>query len=739
MYSFSSKHHLWVFCLAILVWLGGAGAVSVAIQRCAAEQPRPNILFIFSDDHATRAISAYGSGINQTPNLDRLAKEGALFRNSFCANSICGPSRACILTGKHSHKNGFLRNGNRFDSSQLSFPSLMQSAGYQTALIGKWHLDSDPAGFDYWEVLPGQGHYYNPDFIQMDGGRKRYEGYCTDIITEKSIEWLSERDPNRPFILMCQHKAPHRNWAPHPRHFGLYKNVPEPATLRDDYSGRSALLKENEMSIRDHFHWGHDMKFHGPIQFTQHFVDGMDNGEYRRMNEVQKQMWDAHYEPENQAFIERMSRGEMTDDEVLSWKYQRYIQDYLRCIQAVDDGVGQLLEYLDESGLARNTIVIYSSDQGFYLGEHGWYDKRWMFEQSLEMPFLIRWPGVIAPGVESQAMIQNIDYAPTFLDVAGLDVPSEMQGRSFVPVLENQGVAPSDWRDAIYYAYYENAAVHNVPVHDGVRTERYKLMFFPRTKEWNLFDLAEDPDEMRSLHDDPDYAQILAGMKQRYRDLRRFYDVNSAVIPATRGDEQWWKERSEQLSQRAQQSDVELVFIGDSITQGWEGPGEKVWQEFYAGRKAVNLGISGDRTEHLVWRLTHGNFGKMRPKVAVLMIGTNNTGHLMQEPEQVADGVAEIIKIIQSKSPKTEIVLLGVFPRGGHAFDSARLNNVAINQYLQRMSAIPKVHYVDLSSVFLEPGGNIRKEIMPDLLHLSPTGYRLWAEALEPELKKLGI
>lgn len=739
MYSILTIRFLRLLSQAIVLWLGVAGIVCVGIRRCAAEQTRPNILFVFSDDHATRAISAYGSGINQTPNLDRLAKEGALFHNSFCANSICGPSRACILTGKHSHKNGFLRNGNRFDSSQLSFPGLMQAAGYQTALIGKWHLDSDPVGFDYWEVLPGQGHYYNPDFIQMDGSRKRYEGYCTDIITEKSIDWLNERDPDRPFILMCQHKAPHRNWAPHPRHFGLYKKVPEPETLRDDYSGRSELLKENEMSIRDHFFWGHDMKFHGPVQFTQHFADGMGNGEYRRMNEVQKQMWDAHYEPENQAFLERMNRGEMTDDEVLSWKYQRYIQDYLRCIQAVDDGVGQLLDYLDESGLSKNTIVIYSSDQGFYLGEHGWYDKRWMFEQSLEMPFLIRWPGVVAPGVESQAMIQNIDYAPTFLDVAGLEVPSEMQGRSFVPVLKNQGVAPSDWRDAIYYAYYENAAVHNVPVHDGVRTERYKAMFFPRTKEWNLFDLQEDPDEMRSVHEDPEYAEILAGMQQRYHDLRRFYDVNTAVIPATRGDERWWKERSDQLSQRVRQSDADLVFIGDSITQGWEGAGEKVWQEFYAERQAVNLGISGDRTEHLIWRLNHGNFGKMQPKAAVLMIGTNNTGHMMQEPDQVADGVAEIVRIIHDKSPNTEIVLLGIFPRGGHSFDPARLNNVAINQYLQRMSAIPKVHYVDLSSTFLEPDGSIRKEIMPDLLHLSPDGYRLWAEALEPELKKLGI
>jgi arylsulfatase A-like enzyme/lysophospholipase L1-like esterase len=739
MYSFSVRQHLWVLCNAILVWLGSAGVVCVGVQRCTAQQARPNILFIFSDDHATRAISAYGSGINETPNLDRLAKEGALFRNSFCANSICGPSRACILTGKHSHLNGFLRNGNRFDSRQTTFPKLVQLSGYETALIGKWHLDSDPVGFDFWEVLPGQGHYYNPDFIQMDGSRKRYEGYCTDIITEKSIDWLKDRDPDRPFVLMCQHKAPHRNWAPHPRHFGLYRNVPEPATLRDDYSGRSKLLQENEMSLKDHFHWGHDLKFHGPAQFTQYFMAGMENGEYRRMNDQQRQLWDAHYEPENQAVLERLSRGEMTEDQVLSWKYQRYIQDYLQCIQAVDDGVGQLLDYLDESGLAENTIVIYSSDQGFYLGEHGWYDKRWMFEQSLEMPFLIRWPGVIRPGIESQAMIQNIDYAPTFLEIAGVDVPDEMQGRSILPVFNNQGIAPADWRDAIYYAYYENSAVHNVPVHDGVRTDRYKLIYFPRTKEWNLFDLQTDPDELLSLHDSPEHSEILAGLQRRYNDLRKFYQVNSATIPATRGDEGWWKDRDRQLSKNAQQTDVQLAFIGDSITQSWEGAGKEVWEEFYAGRQAINLGISGDRTEHVIWRLTHGNLGKIQPKVAVVMIGTNNTGHLLQEPSEVADGVREILEILRERCPKTQILLLGIFPRGDQTFDAARLNNVAINQYLRRMAAQPNVRYLDLGSIFLNDDGTISKEIMPDLLHLSPAGYRLWAEAMEPTLKDLGI
>ena len=619
-------------------------------------------MFVFSDDHAVQAIGAYGSRINQTPSLDRLAREGAVYENSFCANSICGPSRACILTGKHSHLNGFLRNGNRFDPTQLTFPGLLQQAGYQTAIIGKWHLSSNPVGFDHWEVLPGQGSYYNPDFIQMDNSRKRYTGYCTDLITDLSLTWLKEqRDPNKPFMLMCQHKAPHRNWAPAERHFQLFKNadVPEPDTLFDDYAGRTALLQENEMSIRDHFHWGHDMKFHGENLFPKYFASRHRNGEYGRMTPAQKQAWDAHYEPENQAFISQMRAGELSDKEILRWKYQRYIKDYLRCIAAVDDGVGRILNYLDESGLAKNTIVIYCSDQGFYLGEHGWYDKRWMFEESLKMPFIIRWPGVVEAGTRSRALIQNIDYGPTFLEIAGVEVPTEMQGRSLLPVLKSAGEAPSDWRDAIYYAYYENVSVHNVPVHDGVRTERYKLMFFPRTNEWQLIDLKHDPHELRSLHDDEAHAGVLAALQQRYRDLRQFYQVNSAVIPATRGYEAWWRDRDKAATDRAKQGDVDLAFIGDSITQSWEGPGKEIWQQHYAQRKPINLGFSGDRTEHVIWRLQRGNLANIQPKVAVVMIGTNNTGHKRQDPAEVAAGVEQILDILEDRTPNTKILLLG--------------------------------------------------------------------------------
>lgn len=715
------------------------GAAFSSTTTVTAKQP--NILFIFSDDHALQAIGAYGSKVNQTPNLDRIAKEGAVFHNSFCANSICGPSRACILTGKHSHINGFRRNGNRFDGDQPTFPKQLQQAGYETALIGKWHLGTNPTGFDHWEILPGQGSYYNPHFIQMDGTRVQRPGYCTDIITENSLKWLEEdRDPDKPFILMCQHKAPHRNWSPPPRHYSLFNDqvIPEPDTLFDDYAGRSALLKENEMSIANHFHWGHDMKFHGDTPFPEHFASAHRNGEYARMTAEQKKAWDAAYEPQNQDFIRRMKAGELTDKQVTQWKYQRYMKDYLRCIQAVDDGVGKMLDYLDESGLAEDTIVIYSSDQGFYLGEHGWYDKRWMFEESLRMPFLIRWPGVIQPGTESKALIQNIDYAPTFLDWAGAEIADDIQGQSMVPLLKKQGVADDEWRDAIYYAYYENAAVHNVPRHDGVRTDRYKLMFFPRTREWNLFDLEKDPQEMTSVHADPAYAEILANLQQRYRDLHEQYDVNPATIPATRGDEPNWRKRDAAITKRAKGT-AKLAFIGDSITQGWEGSGKSVWKEFYGDRDPINIGIGGDRTENVIWRLTHGNRGNIKPEVAVVLIGTNNTGHFMQDPDQVAEGVEAILDIMAKQWPKTKVVLHGIFPRGATAEDPKRLNNDAINERIRKFADRDNVQYLDISDQFLESDGTIDKKIMPDQLHLSTEGYRRWATALEPTLKELGL
>jgi len=706
-----------------------------------AAQTRPNIVFIFSDDHALQAIGAYGSKVNRTPHIDRLAHEGALYVNSFCANSICGPSRACILTGKHSHLNGFLRNGDRFDGEQTTFPKILSNAGYHTAMIGKWHLGTNPTGFDYWEILPGQGSYYNPDFIQMDGSRKRYQGYCTDQITDLAINWMEEqKDSDKPFLLMCQHKAPHRNWSPHPRHFGKYPmgTIPEPDSLFDDYAGRSALLKENEMTLKDHFHWGHDSKFHGDNLFTQHFGP-LNNGEYRRMDPEQKATWDAYYEPQNQAFIQKMKDGELSEKEITQWKYQRYMHDYLGSVQAVDDSVGRILDYLDQNQLSENTIVIYSSDQGFYLGEHGWYDKRWMFEESLKMPFLVRWPGKIKPGTRSQALIQNIDYGPTFLDIAGADIPEAMQGRSLKPLFENGGGRTPDWRDAIYYAYYENAAVHAVPIHDGIRTARHKLMYFPRNGEWNLFDLITDPHEMKSVHQETAYAPIMKALQQRYQDMKGFYEVNSAIIPHSRGDETWWRDRDREKNNRLKEGNIDLAFIGDSITQGWEGNGKQVWESYYGARKAVNLGFGGDRTEHVIWRLTKGAWNQIKPKVAVLMIGTNNTGHKMQDPSQTAAGIERILNILKERSPKTKVLLLGVFPRGKAPHDRGRVINQGINQIIRRLADNDRVHYMDLGDHFLQSDGDLPASIMPDALHLNEEGYRIWAEAMEPKLKELGI
>lgn len=520
-------------------WFSGGmkifGILGMLVVGCLGGE-RPNIVFLFSDDHATAAISAYGSRLAEiapTPNIDRLAKEGALVRNSFCCNSICGPSRAAILTGKHSHVNGFMDNNNsHFNGAQMTFPKLMQKGGYQTAMIGKWHLGSDPQGFDYWEILPGQGSYYQPDFKLMPekpGGKVRkskYEGYVTEVVVDRALEWLEKgRDKEKPFILMCQQKAPHRNWSPALKYVNLFDDVtiPEPETLRDDYENRSVSLKENAMSIEKHFSWGHDMKFHGKNLFPKYFMSGMKNGQYMRMTDTQRKVWDAGYEPKNQKFIADMKAGKLSDDDVLKWKYQRYMKDYLRCIRSLDDSIGRVLDYLDENGLAENTIVIYSSDQGFYLGEHGWYDKRWMFEESLEMPFLIRWPGVVKAGSRPKEMIQNIDHAPTFLEIAGVDVPKEIQGVSLMPVLK--GTAGDDWRDTIYYQY-SGERTHRVAKHDGVRTGRYKLMRFPDTDEWNLFDLVKDPKEMDSKHDDAGYAEVLGEMKEVYAERRAFYGVS---------------------------------------------------------------------------------------------------------------------------------------------------------------------------------------------------------------------
>lgn len=498
-------------------------------------QDRPNILFLFSDDHAIKAISAYGgplADVAPTPNIDRIANEGAIFQNSFCANSICGPSRACILTGKHSHKNGFMRNGNSFDASQWTVAKALQQGGYSTAVIGKWHLKSNPVGFDHWEVFPGQGSYYNPVFIQMDGSQKKFEGYATDLTTDKAVDWLDRRDDSKPFFLMCQHKAPHRTFAPALRHLGTYDDVEisEPSSLFDDYANRSATLAKNEMEIDRHMDWAYDVKVRknerGDVKLPK--PDRYGTPEYNRMTDAQKKVWDAHFSPANQKFLADFKAGRLSDDDIVRWKYRRYMRNYLSTVKSVDENVGRMLKYLDDNGLAENTIVIYSSDQGFFLGEHGWYDKRWMFEESFRMPFVARWPSVIKPGSRPEQLIQNIDYAPTFLDIANLETPVEVQGRSLMPLMKGETL---DWRRSLYYAYYE-LGEHAVPQHFGVRTETHKLFYIPQTKEWNLFDLQRDPQEMRSVHDDDSYKQVRAELQQELTKLRN--DFEAPPYPAAK-------------------------------------------------------------------------------------------------------------------------------------------------------------------------------------------------------------
>ena len=499
-----------------------------AVTQGAEAEDRPNILFLFSDDHAIKAISAYGGPLAEvapTPNIDRIATEGAVFLNSFCANSICGPSRATILTGKHSHKNGFMRNGNNFDSKQWTVAKELQRGGYLTAVIGKWHLKSNPVGFDHWEVFPGQGSYYNPVFIQMDETKKQFEGYATDLTTDKAVAWLDSRDTSKPFFLMCQHKAPHRTFAPALRHLGSMDDVqiPEPDNLFDSYSNRSSTLAGNEMEIDRHFDWAYDAKVRkderGDVKLPA--PDRYGTPEYNRMTPAQKKTWDAHFSLHNRAFLADFQSGKLKHDDLVRWKYRRYMRNYLSTVKAVDESVGRMLKYLDDNGLAENTIVIYSSDQGFFLGEHGWYDKRWMFEESFRMPFLARWPGVIVPGSKPGELIQNIDYAPTFLEVAGLETPSEVQGKSLVPLFD--GTA-KEWRKSLYYAYYE-LGEHAVPQHFGVRTQRHKLMYFPKSDQWNLFDLQNDPAEMTSVHADPAYKNTRDELAAEFQRLRSQFDA----------------------------------------------------------------------------------------------------------------------------------------------------------------------------------------------------------------------
>ncbi len=394
-------------------------------QIIGTKKKQPNIIFIMSDDHAYQALSCYNSKINKTPNLDRIAKEGMLFENCFCTNSICAPSRAVILTGKYSHLNGVIDNRVTFNPKQQTFPKLLQKAGYQTAMIGKWHLKSDPAGFDYWNVLPGQGAYYNPDLKEM-GEMKRYTGYVTDIITDLTLKWLKNRDETKPFLLMYHHKAPHRNWMPGPKHLTMYDDVtiPEPDTLFDDYSTRSDAARQQTMTIGEHMHLHFDLKVPLPESKSDKKIK-RPGGCYNRLNDEQRKAWDAAYERKNEAF----RKADLEGKDLVRWNYQRYIKDYLRCVASVDDNVGRILDYLDTNGLVENTIVVYTSDQGFYLGEHGWYDKRFMYKESFKMPLLVRYPKEIKAGSANKDFVMNLDFAETFLDFAGVKKADDMKGR----------------------------------------------------------------------------------------------------------------------------------------------------------------------------------------------------------------------------------------------------------------------------------------------------------------------
>ncbi len=510
--------HPRTFWAVLISWcvLNGVTGAEAPVPAVQTPPARPNIILVFTDDHAFQAMSAYGSRINQTPNLDRIASGGMRFDACLVNNSICGPSRAAVLTGKYSHKNGFFRNGNRFDGSQQTFPKLLQKAGYQTAMIGKWHLESEPTGFDHWEILIGQGPYWNPPMIR-NGQRVNHTGYTTDIIGDLTLAWLKERrDPQKPFMLFFQHKAPHREWQPHPRHFKLFDDadVPEPDTLFDDYKGRASPASNQEMTIANHMS-ALDLKFTPPGNLTPE----------------QLKQWSDYYGP----IKEKFERDKPQGRDLVRWRYQRYIKDYLRCVQAVDENVGRVLDYLDESGLSKNTMVIYASDQGFYLGEHGWYDKRWMYEQSLRTPLLVRWPGVVKPGSVNKDLVANIDFAGTILEAAGVAVPPDMQGRSLVPVLK--GETPQDWRKSFYYHYYEFPGVHAVAKHYGVRTERYKLIHYYQKNEWELFDLKSDPKEMKSVYEDASYVSIVADLKREITRLQKELDEPDPTRPVP-GDPQ---------------------------------------------------------------------------------------------------------------------------------------------------------------------------------------------------------
>ena len=532
--------------LAALV-VGGLAALAAGCAQTARPNSvvpvadpgrRPNIVFIMSDDHAYQAVSAYGSPVSKlapTPNIDRLAREGALFANSYVTNSLCGPSRATMLTGQFSHLHGFTKNGQTFDNSVWNWVRAVGQAGYQTALFGKWHLNYSPegAGIGAWKVLDDQGKYYNPEIITPTG-RSRVEGYATDIVTNDSLEWLeNERDPNKPFAILIHHKAPHRNFMPAIRHLQRYLGTefPVPTNYFDHYDGRPAAAAQ-EMNIYEDMYEGHDLHMTKEVGSSELRFDRWPD-DFARMTPEQRAQWDRLMQPSNDA----LNRAGLAGRELALWKYQRYMAHYLATVSAVDESVGRVLDWLDKAGLAENTIVVYTSDQGFYLGEHGWFDKRFMYEESLRTPLLIRYPGHIAPGTRVEAPVQNVDYAPTFLEYAGLPARSTIQGSSLRPLAE--GRTPADWRRDIYYHYYEYPGFHSVRAHYGVRTDRYKLIrFYGDIDAWEFFDLKTDPQEMHNRIDDPAMQETIGDLKPRLVALRREYrDSDGPAVSAALGEQ----------------------------------------------------------------------------------------------------------------------------------------------------------------------------------------------------------
>jgi len=519
-----------VFMLPLLLISFLIGCKDTPKEQAETTKPtRPNILFIMSDDHAYQAISAYDTTLIQTSNIDRLAKEGMLFTNASVTNSICAPSRATILTGKHTHINGKIDNLSPFDTTQVTFPQLLQKAGYQTAMFGKLHFGNSPKGFDEFMIVPGQGRYMNPDFITPKGDTIQKMGYASDIITDMTLEWLDQkRDPEKPFLMMYLHKAPHRPWWPKADKFKAYleKEIPEPASLFDDYSGRGTAARTAEMNIFKHMLLSYDCKVYPELADELGMNTDPRNGplfsrgEVARLTEEQQ----AEYIPILDAIAEdfKAKWPNMDDTEKTRWKYQRYMQDYLATISSVDDNVGRVLDYLDESNLAENTLVVYTSDQGFYLGEHGWFDKRFMYQESFGTPLLIRWPNTIKPGITSDEMVQNLDFAQTFLEAAGAAIPDDMQGESLMPILTGN---LEQWdRENVYYHYYEYPAEHAVKRHYGMANKRYKLIhFYHDVDEWELYDLAKDPHEMQNVYDDPAYAEIREELKEELKALRVKY------------------------------------------------------------------------------------------------------------------------------------------------------------------------------------------------------------------------